>query len=81
MTLMARRAKQDFIFKLMTQSWFPVNNKVQYMFAPILIPDKNTRELRIDVNPTSKMFKFSRYFGLFMFRQKTLEKSEKNNPS
>ena len=29
------------------------------MFTPILIPDKNTRELRNNVNPTSKKFKFS----------------------
>ena len=65
----------------MLQLRFPVNNEVQTMFPPILVPDKNTRELRNNVNPTSKKYNFSRYFGLFMFRQKNLEKWEKNNPS
>ena len=82
---MARGAKQDFILhfvtKLMPKSWFPVNYKVQTVFPPISIPDKNTRELRNNVNPKSKKLKFSRLFGLFMFQQKTFEMWEKNNPS
>ena len=59
-TLMALGAKQDFILhfttKLMFQSCFPVNFSSQ----PILIPNKNTHELRNNVNPTSKKLKFSR---------------------
>ena len=51
------------------------------MFTPIKIPNKNTHELRNNVNPMSKKFNFSSSFLLFMFRQKTLEKWEKNNPS
>ena len=51
------------------------------MFTPILIPAKNTRKLRNNVNPTNKKFIFSRFFGLFMFRQKIFEKWEKNDPS
>ena len=72
-TLMAQGAKQDFILHFATnrmlQSCFPVNNKVQTTFTPILIPDKtliadkNTRELGNNVNPPSK--KFSR-FGTFL---------------
>ena len=48
-TLMAQGAQQDFILhfatKLMLQSCFPVNNEVQTLLTPILIPDKNTQEL------------------------------------
>ena len=51
------------------------------MFTPILIRDKNTRELKNNVNPVSKKVKIFTFFGLFMFRQKNLEKWEKNNPS
>ena len=51
------------------------------MFPPILIPHKNTRELRNNVNPTSKKLNFSRFLDFFLFRLKTLEKWEKNNPS
>ena len=58
-TILAKGAKQDFILhfvtKLMPQSWFPVNYKVQTMLTPISIPDKNTRELRNNVNLKSKM--------------------------
>ena len=43
-TLMAQGAKQDFILRfatqLMLQSWFPLKNKVQTTFTPILIPNK-----------------------------------------
>ena len=57
-TLMAQGAKQEFILhiatKLMLQGCFPGNNKVQTMFTPILMPDKNTRELKNNLNPTSK---------------------------
>ena len=51
------------------------------MFTPILIRDKNTRELKNNVSPVSKKVKIFTFFGLFMFRQKNLEKWEKNNPS
>ena len=57
-TLMAQGPKQDFILPfatyLMLQLYFPVNNKVQTMFEPVLIPDKSNCELRINVNPTRK---------------------------
>ena len=43
----------------MLKSCFPVNNKVQTIFTPILIPDKNTCELGSNVNPMSKKLKFS----------------------
>ena len=46
----------------MPQSCVPGNNKVQTMFKPISIPDKNTRKLRNVVNPTGKKFKFSIFF-------------------
>ena len=65
----------------MLQLCAPVNNKVLTTFTPILIPDKNIRELGNNVNPTSKKLQFS-CFGLFMVGQKiTFEKLEKNNPS
>ena len=72
--LMAQGAKQDFILhfatKLMLQSCFLVNNKVQTKLTPILVPDKNTHELGNNVNPTSKSKNFH-----------GLEKWEKNHPS
>ena len=84
-TLMAQESKRDFILhfatQLILQSCFPVNNEVQTMFTPILIPDKNIRELRNNVNQTSKKFNSSRFFGLFMFQHKTIVKWKKNNPS
>ena len=43
----------------MPQGCFPGNNKVQTMFTPILMPDKNTRVLRNNVNPTSKKLEIS----------------------
>ena len=43
----------------MPQGCFPGNNKVQTTFTPILMPDKNTRELRNNVNPTSKKLEIS----------------------
>ena len=46
------------------------------MFTPILIPDKNTHELRYNANPTSQKLNISRLFGRFMFGQKTSEKWE-----
>ena len=77
-TLMTQGAKQDFILhfatQLMFQSWFPVKNKVQTTFKPILIPDKNTREIRNNVNPTSKKLKFSRVLDLLCSYKKTFEK-------
>ena len=51
----------------MLQGCFPDNNKVQTTFTPILMPDKNTRELRNNVNPTSKKLKISGFHGVFMF--------------
>ena len=58
----------------MLQSWFLVNNKVQTKLTPIWIPDKNSQELRNNVNPTSKKIKIFTIFYFFMFRQKTSEK-------
>ena len=50
------------------------------MFTPILITAKNSRELRNNVNPTSKKFNFSSFLNVFV-RTKNFEKWEKNNPS
>ena len=49
----------------MPQMWFPVKNKVQTMFPLILIPEKNTRELRNNVNPTSKKLKKITFFLIY----------------
>ena len=65
----------------MLLSWFPVKNKVQTTFTPILIPDKNTRELRNNVNPTCKKLEFSRFLDFLQSDKKTLKKWEKNDPS
>ena len=77
-TLMAQVAKQDFILhfatKLMLQSCFPVNTEVQTMFTPILMPDKNSRELRNNVNPTSKKNKIFTILDLFYVPTKNLGK-------
>ena len=51
----------------MLQGCFPDNNKVQTTFTPILMHDENTRELRNNVNPTSKKLEFSGFHGVFMF--------------
>ena len=52
----------------MLQGCFPDNIKVQTTtFTPILMPDKNTRELRNNVNPTSKKLEISGFHGVFMF--------------
>ena len=51
----------------MLQGCFPGNNKVQTTFTPILMPDKNTRELRNNLNPKSKKLEFSGFCGVSMF--------------
>ena len=52
------------------------------MFTPILIRDKNTRELRNNVNPMSKKLKFSRFFLTFYVPTKKLgRKVGENIPS
>ena len=51
------------------------------MFKPFYIPNKNTRELRNNVNLASKKFNFSRFLDSLCFELKTLEKWEKNNQS
>ena len=58
----------------MLQWCFPDNIKVQTTFTPILMPDKNTRELRNNVNPTSKKLEMSGFHGVFMFWKKNLRK-------
>ena len=84
-TLIAQGAKQDFILhfstQLMLQSWFPLKNKVQTVFTPILIPNKNTRELRNNINQTSKKLEFSRFLNFLCSDKKPSKKWEKNNPS
>ena len=47
------------------------------MFTPILIRDKNTRELKNNVNPVSKKVKIFTFFGLFMFQQKIWKSGRK----
>ena len=75
---MAQGAKKDFILhfatQLMLQSWFPLKNKVQTTFTPILIPNKNTFELRNSINPTSKKLEFSRFLD-FLCSDKKPSKS------
>ena len=61
----------------MLKGCFPGNNKVQTMFAPVSMPNKNTRELRNNVNPTSKKLKNSGFHGVFMFWQKRFESGRK----
>ena len=51
----------------MLQWCFPGTNKVQTVFTPILMPDKNTRELRNNVNQTSKKLEISGFHGVFRF--------------
>ena len=51
----------------MLQWCFPGNNKVQTTFTPTLMSYKNTRELRNNVNTTSKTLKVSGFHGVFMF--------------
>ena len=58
----------------MLQGCFPGNNKVQTTFTPILMPDKNTRELRNNVNPTSKKIEISGFHGFLFVLTKTLRK-------
>ena len=70
-TVVAQGTKQEFILqiatKLMLQGCFPDNIKVQTTFTPILMPDKNTRELKNNVNSTSKKLEISGFHGVFMF--------------
>ena len=58
-----------------------VSSEKQTTFAPILIPNKNTRELRNNVNPTCKKLEFSRFLDFLHSDKKTLKKWEKNDPS
>ena len=44
------------------------------MFTPILMPDKNSRELRNNVNPTSKKVKIFTILDLFYVPTKNLGK-------
>ena len=44
------------------------------MFTHILIPSKNTHELRNNVNPTSKKFNFPRFFDFLCSDKKNLPK-------
>ena len=70
-TLMAQGAMQEFILhiatKLMLQGCFPGNKRVQTTFTPILMPDKNNRELRNNLSTTSKKLELSGFRGVFMF--------------
>ena len=83
-TLMAQEAKQDFILhfatQLMHKSRFPLKNKVQTTFTPILIPNKNTRELRNNINPTSKKLEFLLFLDFLCSDKNPSKKWEKNNP-
>ena len=68
--LMIHGAKPEFILhiatSLMLQRCFPGNNKVQTTFTPTLMPDKNTCELRNNVNSTSKKLEISGFYEVFM---------------
>ena len=65
----------------MLQGCFPGNNKVQTMFTPILMPDKNTRVLINNLNQMNKKLEISGFRGVFYVLTKTLRKWEKNDPS
>ena len=58
----------------MLYSCSPVNKEVQTMFTPILIRDKNTRELKNNVNPVSKKVKIFTFFWTFYVPTKKLGK-------
>ena len=58
----------------MLQGCFPDNNKVQTTFTPILMPNKNTRELRYNGNFTSKKLEISGFHG-FLCSDKKPSKS------
>ena len=49
------------------------------MFTPILIPAKNTRELRNNVNSTSKKFIFSRILDFLCSDKKRRKVGEKQS--
>ena len=76
-TLMAQGAKQDFAFRNLTNA--PIMFSTQQRGANI--PNKNTPELRNNVNLSSKKFDFSGFFGVFFYflcsDKKNLKKWEK----
>ena len=47
------------------------------MFLPIFIPNKHTRELRINVNPKSKKLKKLCFIDFFIFQQKAWKSGRK----
>ena len=61
----------------MLQLCFPVNNEVQPTFTPVLIPAKNTRELRNNVNPTSKKFNLLRFLDFLCSDKKSSKSGRK----
>ena len=60
----------------MFQTCFPVNIKVQTMFTFLLISDKNTSELEINVISTSKKLKFLRFLT-YVWTKKTAKNGRK----
>ena len=48
----------------MLQSCF--NNKVRTLYTHVLIQDKNTHELKNNVNPKGKKLNFSRFFTFYV---------------
>ena len=49
------------------------------MFTPILIPGKNTRKLKNNVNPTSKKFNPLRFFFFFKSNKNMTKMGEKQS--
>ena len=47
------------------------------MLTPIVIRDKNTRELKINVNPMSKKMKFSRFMDILCNHKKASKSGRK----
>ena len=58
---------------------FSSQKQVENYYLPIVKPNINTRELRINENPMK--VEILTFYGIFMFRQKSLEKWGKNNSS
>ena len=65
----------------MLQSCFPVINKMQTIFTPFSIPNKHTRELRVNEIPMRKKLISLRLDTFYMFQPKKLGKVGENNPS
>ena len=75
--LMAQEAKQDFILHFATIVFSSQYQGANYV-STHLIPDKNTRELRNNVNPTlSKKLKFHVFWTFYVPTKKLRKVGQK----